>query len=170
MVFVARFNYKVCQMLPLQTKNSSHSWVTEVVALCSVYQASFDELNFTLLAIPLSKLAFYAWYFFPTWSALQTVQTISRINNIFKLANSVENRAGKVRLCLYDGAWYTEHNDTTIVSTPQILMDWADFSIHGWNIWQTSPRLPATSWMTSRISVRDVTSYQCEEWAQTRGK
>ncbi len=53
---------------------------------------------------------------------MQAVQSTSRINNMFKSANSVGNGASNVRTGSYDGAWCTEFNGTTFVTVSQILM------------------------------------------------
>ena len=40
-------------------------------------------------------------------------------------------------LTLQDGAWYSEHNGTTYVTVPQILMELSEVFIHYDNICQT---------------------------------
>ena len=58
------------------------------------------------------------------------------IYNIFKWAKWVKNGASKMRLGSYDGAWYTEHNGNTFMMISQILMKWAQVSVHQDNIWR----------------------------------
>ena len=67
--------------------------------------------------------ASYSW-----WSALW--QCISRINNMFKWNNCVENGASSVRLDLYGSTWYSEHNGNTFVTVSQLLMDQKFTSFH----------------------------------------
>ncbi len=62
--------------------------------------------------------------------ALLAVQAISRIINIFKLANYVGNGASRMRLGSYDGAWYTEGNGTKVVTVSQILGELGQFFVH----------------------------------------
>ena len=76
----------LCQMLILWTNSSLHSiniWdtVTQVVPLCSVYQAPSYESNITLVVQFSTELAYLGCYLFLRWSALQT---ISRINNMLE--------------------------------------------------------------------------------------
>ena len=57
------------------------------------------------------------------------VQAITRINNMLKKAKSVGNDARNVRSSSCDGAWCTEHNDTSFVTVSQILMKWDQFFV-----------------------------------------
>ena len=48
-----------------------------------------------------------------------------------------ENRAGNVILVSFNGAWYTEHVDTTFVTVSQVLMEWGQFFVYRGNIWHS---------------------------------
>ncbi len=61
------------------------------------------------------------------------------------------NGARDVRICSYDGAWYTEHNGTTFVTVSQILVEWSPFFVRHDNIWQTIIVLAIIS-VTTRLT------------------
>ena len=54
-----------------------------------------------------------------------------------KLANLGKRRISKMELVSYDGARYTEHNDTIPVKILQLLVELDGFVVHYDNIWQT---------------------------------
>ncbi len=80
----------LCQVLSWQTKNSLYfinirDTVTNMVPLHSVDLAPSCEHILTLLAWFLRDLAYLSMLFIlDIWSALQAVQSISRINNMLK--------------------------------------------------------------------------------------
>ena len=93
-------------------------------------------ISHSSLHLPQSWLI-WACYLFLQCSALQAVQTTSRMNNMLKEAKPYRNHASNMRLGSYDGAWYTEYNGTTFVIVSQILIEWGQFFVHRDNIWQT---------------------------------
>ena len=61
------------------------------------------------------------------WPALMAVQVTSRVNNMLKYANFGQNHSIKVKSVWNDGAHYTEHNNTPIMTISQILMECGEF-------------------------------------------
>ena len=78
---------KYCQMLSWWTKNLLHSintrdTATNVIPLCSVYQASFYEPNLTLLAWFLPEFAYLSMLFI---LEMQEVQAISNKQTLHEI-------------------------------------------------------------------------------------
>ena len=116
-------------MLSWWTKNqlyliNSGDIVTNVLLLCSVYQAPSYGSNLTLLS-----------WFLPDVPNLSML--FSRIKSKHKLTNFVGNGASNVRLDLLDGAWYTE----------------SDFFVHQDNIWQNPESSWLTHRVTRLVSI-----------------
>ena len=87
------------------------------------------------------------------------MQATSRINNILKLANSGKNQASAIKLILYDGAWFTEHNGTTFVAicqtdgmAPIFRPQW----LHLTNITGSTRRVKAVFYTTSTMKNADL--------------
>ncbi len=92
---------KVCQMLSWWTKNSLYSInicyvVTEVVLLCSLYQAPSYESNIALLGRFLPDFAYWRKLFILEM-VCTAVQIISIINSMQRLANPVGNCTNEQR-------------------------------------------------------------------------